>query len=136
MTGGTTGDGRVGQAGAGNGNGGGNGAAGCLDAAWMQAVSDRVRHFFYYPPAALALHTTGVVMVHFVVRGNGQLDRLEIDKSSGDAGLDKAAADIVRSAQPLPPIPERMHADRVDAMLPIYFGPRFSGNPSAGNCAG
>jgi TonB family protein len=136
LTGGTTGDGRMGQAGAGNGNGGGNGAAGCLDAAWMQAVSDRVGHFFYYPPGALALHTTGVVMVHFVVRQDGRLERLEVGKSSGDTLLDRAATDMVHLAQPLPPIPERMHADRVDAMLPIYFGPRFSGNPSTGNCAG
>jgi TonB family protein len=134
LTGGTSGDGVIGQAGAGNGNGGGNGAAGCLDAAWMQAVTDRVRHFFYYPPSALTMRSTGVVMVHFVVRQDGRLERLEVGKSSGDAVLDNAATDMVHLAQPLPAIPERMHADRVDAILPIYFGPRFNGSPSKGDC--
>jgi protein TonB len=132
LTGGTSGDGTMGQAGSGNGSG--NGVGSCLDAAWMQAVSDRVKQFYYYPPAALANHTTGTAMVHFVARHNGWVDRLEIDKSSGHAGLDRAALDIMHKALPLPPIPERMHADRVDALLPIYFGPRFNGSPSQGDC--
>ena len=85
--------------------------------------------------AALAVRTTGVVMLHFAVRRNGRIDRLEIRKSSGDAGLDKAAIDIMRKAQPLPPIPDRMHVDRVDGELPILFGVRsFSGSAATGNC--
>jgi protein TonB len=134
LTGGTSGEGVMGQAGSGNGNGSGNGVGSCLDAAWMQAVSDQVRRFYYYPPGALANHTTGTAMVHFVARQDGWVDRLEIDKSSGHAGLDRAALDIMHKALPLPPIPARMHADRVDALLPIYFGPRFNGSPSPGNC--
>jgi|SRR6185312_943047 protein TonB len=138
MQGGTSGNGPMGQAASGNGTGGnGSGLAGCIDPLWMRAVTERVRQFFYYPEAALAVHRTGLVLVHFVVRRNGQLDRLEIGKSSGDAELDKAAIDILRKAQPLPSIPDRMHTDRVDGTLPINFGVRsFSGGTSAGNCAG
>ena len=136
MLGGTAGDGTMGQAASGNGtNGNGGALAGCLDPVWMRAVTERVRQFFYYPGPALALRTTGVVTMHFVVRRNGQIDRLEIRKSSGDAGLDKAATDIMRKAQPLPPIPDRMHVDRVDGELPINFGVRsFHGSAAAGNC--
>jgi protein TonB len=138
MPGGTAGNGTMGQAASGNGTGG-NGAAlaGCLDPVWMHAVTERVRQFFYYPGAALAVHTTGVVTMHFTVRRNGQIDRLEISKSSGDDGLDKAAYDIMHKAQPLPPIPDRMHVDRVDGELPINFGVRsFNGKPNLGNCGG
>jgi protein TonB len=136
MPGGTSGNGPMGQAASGNGTGGnGGGLAGCLDPVWMRAVTDRVRQFFYYPDAARAARTSGVVTMHFSVRRNGQLDRLEVRKSSGDDGLDKAAADIMRKAQPLPPIPDRMHVDRVDGELPINFGVRsFNGGASAGNC--
>jgi len=136
MLGGTSGNGTMGQAASGNGtNGNGAGLAGCLDPVWMRAVTDRVRQFFYYPDAALASRTTGVVMMHFAVRRNGQIDRLEIGKSSGDKGLDKAATDIMRKAQPLPPIPDRMHTDRVDGELPINFGVRsFNGGAAAGTC--
>jgi protein TonB len=73
--------------------------------------------------------------MHFSVRRNGQIDRLKISKSSGNEGLDKAAYDILRKAQPLPPIPDRMHTDRVDGDLPINFGVRsFSGGASPGSC--
>ena len=108
-----------------------------FDAVWMRAVSERVRQFFYYPAAALAVRKTGLVMVHFGVRHDGQIEKLQISKSSGDEGLDKAAIDIVQKAQPLPPIPDRMHTDRVDGVLPINFGVRsFSGSSTAGTCGG
>jgi protein TonB len=136
MQGGTSGNGPMGQAASGNGTGGNGGAlAGCLDPVWMRAVTERVRQFFYYPDAALAVRTTGVVTMHFSVRRNGKIERLAISKSSGNDGLDKAATDIMRKAQPLPPIPDRMHTDRVDGDLPINFGVRsFNGGASAGNC--
>nr|MBA2590162.1 energy transducer TonB [Alphaproteobacteria bacterium] len=136
LLGGTAGNGPMGQAASGNGTGGNGGAlSGCFDPAWMRAVSERVSQFFYYPAAALAVHKTGLVMVHFVVRRDGQVDRLQISKSSGDAELDKAATDIMRKAQPLPPIPDRMHTDRVDGELPINFGVRrFNAGATKGNC--
>jgi protein TonB len=136
LLGGTSGNGPMGQSASGNGtNGNGAGLASCLDPAWMRAVTERVGEFFYYPDAALAVRTTGVAMVHFIVRRNGRIDRLEIGKSSGDKGLDKAAIDILRKAQPLPPIPERMRVDRVEGDLPVNFGVRnFSGGASQGNC--
>lgn len=136
MLGGTSGNGPMGQSASGNGTGGnGGGTSGCIDPAWMRAVTERVRQFFYYPGDALAVHRTGVVMVHFLVRRNGQIDRVGIGKSSGDGELDHAATDIVEKAQPLPPIPERMHTDRVDGQLPINFGVRsFNGGGTSGTC--
>jgi periplasmic protein TonB len=136
IQGGTAGTGPIGQAASGNGTGGnGAGLAGCIDPVWMKAVTDRVRQFFYYPDAALALHTIGVVQMRFIVRRNGQLDKLVIAKSSGDDALDKAAYDIMHKAQPLPPIPDHMHVDRVDGELPINFGVRsFNGSTTIGHC--
>jgi protein TonB len=138
MIGGTSGTGPMGQSASGNGAGGNGGvSAGCLDPVWMRAVSDRVRQFFYYPGAALAVHTTGVTILHFVVRRDGRIDRLAIGKSSGDAGLDKAALDILQKAQPLPPIPGRMQMDRVEGDLPVNFGVRnFNAAATAGHCGG
>jgi protein TonB len=136
MVGGTSGNGPMGQAASGDGTGGnGAGLSGCLDPVWMRAVTERVRQFFYYPQSALAARITGVVTMHFSVRRNGRIDRLQIRKSSGNDALDKAATDIMRKAQPLPPIPDRMHTDRVDGDLPINFGVRsFAGGASPGNC--
>jgi len=134
LLGGISGSGTMGQGASGAG-GNGSGSGGCLDAVWMRAVTERVRQFFIYPPAALAVRRTGLVMVHFAVRRDGQIEKLQISKSSGDAGLDKAALDIVQKAQPLPPIPDRMHTNRVEGELPINFGVRsFNGSSSAGTC--
>ncbi len=138
LQGGTSGNGLMGQAASGNGTGGNGGAlASCLDPIWLRAVTERVRQFFYYPQDALSSRIFGVVMVHFVVRRNGQLSTLDIGKSSGAEVLDKAATDIMQKAQPLPPIPDRMHTDRVDGTLPINFGVRsFNGSATIGHCEG
>jgi protein TonB len=98
------------------------GSMACYDAAWAQAVTDRIGKFFYYPEAARMRHARGMALVHFIVRRNGRLDQLEIATSSGDPSLDYAARDMVRRAQPLPPIPDRMRVDTVDAIMPIAFG--------------
>lgn len=136
MIGGTSGNGPMGQAASGSGtDGNGGGSGGCLDPVWMRQVSERVRQFFYYPGAALATRTTGVVMMRFGVRRDGRIDKLEVARSSGNEGLDQAAIDILQKAQPLPPIPDRMQRDRVEGVLPINFGVRnFSGVPDTGNC--
>jgi protein TonB len=103
----------------------------------MRAVTERVRQFFYYPAAALAVRRTGLTMVHFEVGRNGQIETLRISKSSGDEELDKAAIDIMQKAQPLPAIPDRMHTDRVDGEMPINFGVRgFTGSSATGTCRG
>lgn len=136
MRGGTAGQGLMGQAASGNGTSGNGGSlAGCLDPIWMRAVTDRVRQFLYYPQAALSSRIFGVVMVHFVVHRDGHLSALDIGKSSGAEVLDKAALDIVHTAAPLPPIPDRMHVEQVDGLLPINFGVRdFYGTPTIGHC--
>jgi TonB family protein len=136
MPGGTAGTGAMGQAASSNGTGGNGGSlAGCLDPIWMRAVTDRVRQFFYYPQAGLSSRIIGVVIVHFVVHRDGHLSALDIGKSSGAEVLDKAAYDIVQSAAPLPPIPDRMHVEQVDGQLAINFGVRnFNGATTIGHC--
>ncbi len=137
LTGGVpAGTGAAGEGASANGsNGNGDQLAGCFDAAWARGVTERVRQFFYYPGAARALHATGLVMVHFIVRADGHLDMVEVGKSSGEWALDVAATDAMRKAEPLPAIPERMHTDRVEGVLPFNFGLRgVNLNPSAGTC--
>ena len=115
-------------------NGNGKGLSACWDAAWGQAVHDRIGRFFFYPTLARMHHMTGTVMVHMLVRHDGRLDLLEILKSSGHSTLDNAAYDMVRKAQPLPARPDRMHADRIDAEMPISFGDMGNFTPTPGNC--
>ena len=118
-------------------NGNGTGDSACYDAAWAKAVSDHIGRHLRYPEHAARDHITGVVFVHFIVRRNGLLDKLEIGKSSGDTTLDDAAYDLVRQAQPLPRIPDRMHAERVDTELPIAYGIKGAAfHATQGSCGG
>jgi hypothetical protein len=41
---------------------------------------------------------------------------------------------MMRKAQPLPAIPERMHTDRFEGILPIGFGIKDGLPPSSGTC--
>jgi len=118
----------------GNGNGKGSGASVCWDPAWARAVTARVRRYFYFPSEARDRDITGVVVVRMTVQRNGNLEALEIGKSSGHALLDAAALDIMKRSNPLPRIPDRMHVDKVSAMFPLYFGAVDTSTDSPGNC--
>jgi TonB family protein len=129
------GNGATGQSASANGSGGnGTTLSSCWDQEWAKAVREKIRHYFYYPSRAAHQHVTGVVVVHMLIRRTGRLDLLEIGKSSGDASLDEAATKMVRDAQPLPQIPDRMHADKVDAEMPIIFGSFGPFKATAGSC--
>jgi protein TonB len=122
------------SAGSANGkNGDGEAASGCFDAVWAQAVTNQVGRFYRYPRGADG--ATGIVMMDFTVRRSGRLDMLQVGKTSGSDSLDRVAYEMVRKAQPLPRIPERMHAERVTVELPIGFGVEGANlHPSPGTC--
>jgi len=123
------------QGGSANGTSG-KALSGCFDAVWAKAVSDRIGQFFIYPASEKRRHVGGLVLVDFGVRSNGRLSFVKINQSSGVRALDQAALDMVRFAQPLPRIPERMHLGRADVELPIFFGtPDKNFTPTPGNCA-
>jgi protein TonB len=84
----------------------------------VRAVTSRVHRFF----PAHQQHAKGAATAHLVVRRSGWLNELEIARTSGNAALDAATFAMVRKAQPLPRIPDRVPADRIDLTLPIAFG--------------
>jgi protein TonB len=131
------GTGTTGQAASANGsNGNGTTRAGCWDAIWAKSVTDHVGRYYFYPRRAAHEHATGVVFVHLVIRRSGRLDVLEVGTSSGNETLDQAATNMVRKAAPLPRIPDHMHAEWVDAQLPIDFGTGGQFKPTEGTCGG
>jgi len=109
----------------------GDAVSGCFDAAWARAVRDQIGEFYRYPPSAMGAH--GLVMMQFTVHTSGRLEMLKVATGSGNKWLDRAAYDMVREAQPLPHIPNRMHAMRVIAEMAISFGDSdvsFPGSPN------
>ncbi len=95
-------------------------ASACKDAAWARAITNHVRRF--HPVATRQQQAAGTATAHLVIRRSGWLNELEIATTSGNAALDAAAYAMVRKAQPLPRIPDRIAADRIELALPIAFG--------------
>jgi protein TonB len=102
---------------------GGNGAgpAGCIDPAYLAAITRHIGSFFRYPAEAVRAHATGVVYVRFTVDKKGDPSALAVEVGSGRPVLDDYALALMRQAAPLPPIPDRMHIDRLTALFPIVF---------------
>jgi len=100
---------------------GAGGASSCIDMAYLAEISRQIQQHFFYPVDTTGTHLQGVVYVHFTSNRIGSYQSLEVTKSSGFPILDQAALLIMQRASPLPAIPDRLHADRVDGVLPIVF---------------
>ena len=64
--------------------------------------------------------TTGGVHVFEVDRG-GLVRNSELRRSTGSELLDRAVAEMIARAQPLPGLPEGLAGDRLELLLPIVF---------------
>jgi len=73
-----------------------------------------------YPHAARQARIEGVVMLHFVMDGQGKLVSFDIAKSSGRPVLDNEALALIQRAQ-LPPLPPGFPTEILDAVVPIQF---------------
>jgi protein TonB len=74
-----------------------------------------------YPHDARQRREQGVVRLHFVMDRSGRVLSYDIAGSSGSAALDEAARDLIRRAQPLPPVPADYPGDRLDLIVPVVF---------------
>jgi protein TonB len=102
---------------------GGNGAgpAGCIDPAYLAAITRHIAVFFRYPAEAVRNRITGITYLRFTIDGRGRPSALAVEIESGQPILDSYALALMRQAAPLPPIPARMHIDQLNAVLPIVF---------------
>jgi protein TonB len=102
---------------------GGNGAgpAGCIDPAYLAAITRHVAGFFRYPAEASRNHITGITYVRFTVDKRGRPSALAVEVGSGQPVLDDYALALMQQAAPLPPIPDRMHIDTLTALFPLVF---------------
>jgi protein TonB len=75
---------------------------------WRQKV-ERVGNLNY--PAAARGRLYGSLVLTVVIKSDGDLDHVEVNRSSGQPVLDQAAVRIVRMAAPYAPFPEAIKRD-------------------------
>lgn len=93
------------------------------DPNYLAQIQAHLARFNAYPPEAAAKHLTGVVYVQFIWDAQGNILFARVGKSSGSPVLDDAAMAVLQKAQPLPPIPPNLDAERVYVLLPIAIRP-------------
>lgn len=74
-------------------------------------------------PGALRTRPRGTVQIGLIVRRDGKVMDVWIQRSSGVASLDQAALATVRSAEPLPSLPSDLPA-AIDLVVPLNYEAR------------
>src|SRR5690606_34013200 len=74
-----------------------------------------------YPRRAQARRQEGTVLLQFVMDRQGQVLEFRIARSSGHGLLDKEVEEMIRRAEPLPPMPQEMQQARLELVVPVQF---------------
>ena len=90
--------------------------------AFQRKLLSHIARFKRYPANVHGV-PQGVAFVMFAMRRDGSVDRIWVQRGSGHAALDEAAAETIRRAQPLPIIPGDL-PDRLTILLPVSFSAR------------
>ena len=94
-----------------------------------RVVSEYYRHLeshlarYHVYPGALASRPEGTVQIGLIVRRDGTVMDMWIQRSSGVAGLDQAALDTVKRAEPLPTLPSTLPG-AIDLIVPLNYAAR------------
>lgn len=87
---------------------------------WEGRVLARIDQMRRYPSAARTRRQQGVVHIRFRAARDGRVMFAALERSSGNASLDRAALETIRRAEPLPPIPED-RPDEIELVVPVEF---------------
>lgn len=98
----------------------GGGAAGAA-ADYMSVLQAWLERHKEYPAAARRSRTEGAVLLYFAIDRHGKLLDYRVEKTSGHPLLDREALAMIRRADPLPGIPDDMHRDRLEIVVPVQF---------------
>jgi len=90
-------------------------------AAYMRALMAALLQHRSYPPEARKQRARGTVHVRFSLNREGHVLAASIARGAGFEILETAALQVLRSADPLPPIPDSLGVDRLTVTVPIEY---------------
>jgi protein TonB len=88
---------------------------------YVAALMRELNRHKKYPRDLKKAKVEGTVVLQFTIDRRGQLIASSVQQSSGHAGLDQAAMDMLAGAAPLPPIPEFMNRDELALAIPVEY---------------
>ncbi|APX75004.1 hypothetical protein BUW96_09005 [Achromobacter insolitus] len=90
-------------------------------AEWTAGAMRKLQHHLEMPKEAYELDGPLSLRLRLIVMRDGKIDSVELASSSGYVAVDKATANMVRRASPLPAFTSDMQAEREILMLPVRF---------------
>ncbi|TGN39346.1 energy transducer TonB [Marinobacter confluentis] len=91
---------------------------------YLTELSRHLGRFYEYPRRARRLGQEGSPVVVFEFSRDGTLVKHSLSRSSDHSLLDDAALDMLKSAEPLPEVPESMEGETFTYALPVRFSLR------------
>ena len=88
---------------------------------YLNAIRLRIEQNKEYPLWARRRGVEGKAILVFLLKEDGHLANIKIEKSSGYPILDKAALKAVQKAAPFPPFPAKLKKKEITLKLPICF---------------
>jgi protein TonB len=74
-----------------------------------------------YPPDARIHREEGTVQLRFSLDRSGHVLSYDVVASSGFASLDAEAREMIRRADPFPPVPAEYRGESLDLTVPLVF---------------
>ena len=90
-------------------------------ALYEQTLAGWIARHKNYPEIARRRGVTGSGLLRVRIARDGRLLEQSIEQSTGSALLDRAAADMLDRAAPLPPVPETLPAGDYEFLLPVEY---------------
>jgi protein TonB len=88
---------------------------------YVAAIMRQLQRYKSYPRDLKKAKVEGTVVVEFTIDRDGRLLASSLQRSSGAAGLDQAALDMLARASPLPAIPKFMNRDELALAIPVEY---------------
>jgi len=88
---------------------------------YLSRLEAHLNAYKNYPYDARIHREEGIVQLRFSLDRMGHVLSFDVAKSSGSTSLDNEARDMIRRADPFPPVPADFHGDRLDLVVPLVF---------------
>jgi periplasmic protein TonB len=88
---------------------------------YLSRLEAHLNAYKYYPADARIHHLEGTVQLRFSLDRAGHVLSFDVVESSGSETLDNEVRDMVRRADPFPPMPADYRGETLDLTVPVVF---------------
>jgi protein TonB len=91
---------------------------------WKSLLVRHLERHKRYPPEAQRARQEGITYVRFIMSRDGRVLVATIERSAGVSLLDREGLELLRRAEPLPPLPADQPGETMTLVVPIQFAMR------------